>query len=107
MRKSALLAALVLAVALPATADAATCLQFTRIGSTQAIDAKTILFHMKDGTVWRNTMRSVCPGAMSGGFSYVLQTDSVCENTQTIRILNSNETCLLGGFTKEPPAHRG
>ena len=105
MRKFALLAALAVVVALPAAADAGVCLQYTRIGTTKAINPTTILFHMKDGTVWRNTLRTACPGAMSGGITYDLQTDDVCENTQVIHVLDSGEACMLGTFSKDAPAH--
>lgn len=105
MRNIVILAALALLAA--STADAAVCLPFTRIDSTKAISPTVILFRMKDRTVWRNTLRNACPGAMSGGITYELQTDVVCENTQVIRVLDSGEVCLLGAFTKDAPAPKG
>lgn len=107
MRKFAMLTGLAVVLAASVPAEAGVCLQFTRIGTTKAIDPHTILFRMKDGTVWRNTLRSACPGAMSGGISYFLQTDDICENAQVIHVLDTGESCLLGSFTKDAPAHHG
>ncbi|HEY4941405.1 MAG TPA: hypothetical protein VII56_08250 [Rhizomicrobium sp.] len=103
MKKTATLAALAILAASISPAAAAVCLPFTRIDSTKAISPTIILFRMKDRTVWRNTLRNACPGAMSGGITYDLQTDQVCENTQVIRVLDSGEACMLGAFTKDAP----
>ena len=71
------------------------------------MDAKTILFRMKDGTVYRNDLANACPGLKWDGFVYVLHYDELCSGDhQTIRILRSHEVCQLGGFTNvAPTAH--
>lgn len=96
---AALLAA---AIASPAAAsEGSVCLQIRQIDRTKVLDAKTILFKMKDGKVWRNALRSSCPGLRFDGFVYVVHDDEVCGNMQTIRVLRSHEVCMLGPFTPE------
>ena len=92
-------------VATSATA-APVCLQSYLIQNTSIPDTHTILFHMKDGTVWRNTLRNSCPDLKWYGFEYVVHgPDEICDNLLSIRVIHTNETCLLGLFTREPPAH--
>jgi hypothetical protein len=88
----------------PAVA-APVCLDTYYISSTHVVDAKTILFKMKNGTVWRNTLRSSCPGLLFDGYSYVLHGTDLCGDMQSIRVLSTDEICLLGKFTKEAPNH--
>ena len=80
------------------------CLQTQYIQNTSIPDSRTILFHMKDGTTWRNTLRNSCPDLKWYGFTYVVhgQTE-ICENLLAIRTLYGGDTCLLGPFTREPP----
>ena len=63
----------------------------------------TLDFRMKNGTVYRNTLRTPCPGLKFNGFVYKTHTGDICENMQTIRVLRSHEVCMLGAFTKLPP----
>src|ERR1700712_4667297 len=48
------------------------CLQSTRIDHTSVVNARTLMFHMKDGTVYRNDLHGSCIGLKFNGFSYVL-----------------------------------
>ncbi len=80
------------------------CLKTYYIDSTHVVDAKTILFRMKDGTVYRNTLRFPCNGLMFDGFVYTLHYPELCSNDhQTIRVLRSHQVCQLGDFTKVTP----
>ena len=89
-----------------AAAAAPVCLQTQYIQDTSIPNSHTILFHMKDGTTWRNTLRNSCPDLKWYGFTYVLHgPNEICENLLAIRTLYTGETCLLGPFTQEPPAH--
>jgi hypothetical protein len=95
------LAVAFLAVAAPASAHV--CLDSRDIQSHYSPDPKTILFHMRNGTVWRNTLVAPCPGLRFNGFSWVVGgTGDICENQQTIRVIRSGELCFLGKFEKEP-----
>ncbi len=78
------------------------CLPVTQILSTQAIDRHTILYRMRDGTVWRNTLVTDCPSLVAfsaGGFSQVSHNDYICANSQQIRTQTGN-VCRLGPFTR-------
>jgi len=80
------------------------CLTTYLIDQTKAIDSKTLDFRMKNGTVYRNALRNQCIGLKFHGFVYVTHFDTICENMQTIRVLESGEVCMLGAFTKLPPS---
>jgi len=76
------------------------CLQAYRIRNTTVVDSRTVLFHMNDGTVWRNTLQTPCPALRFRGFSYVLRgEDAVCDNQVPIRVIESGQVCMLGKFT--------
>ncbi len=105
---SALLAssALALSAAIPVQAQSTQggniCLNVTEIRSSQAVDNRTIIYRMKDGKVWRNTLAAPCPELVSfsaGAYSQELHTDYLCANTQQIT-LKSGMVCQLGEFTR-------
>jgi hypothetical protein len=78
------------------------CLNVTEIQNTQAVDRRTILYRMRDGKVWRNTLAADCPtlvGFSSGGFTQVAHTDFICANSQQIKTQSGN-VCRLGSFTR-------
>jgi hypothetical protein len=78
------------------------CLNVTEIVNTQAVDNRTILYRLRDGTVWRNTLAADCPtlvGFSGGGYSQVAHTDFICANSQHIKTQSGN-VCRLGAFTR-------
>ncbi len=92
----------------PAMADAPVCLKSHYIDRTTVLSPTTILFRMKGGKVWRNTLRTPCPGLKFNGFAYVLRgDDEICGGMQTIRVLQTHAICQLGPFTPEPAPHNG
>jgi hypothetical protein len=80
------------------------CVRSFLIHDTKVIDATTIDFHLIDGTVYRNTLPSPCLGLRFHGFVYVTHIDQICDNLQSIRVLESHDICKLGAFSKLPPA---
>jgi hypothetical protein len=81
-----------------------TCLNTRDIDHTHAVDATTVLFYMRDHTVWKNTLTSPCPGLKFHGFGFVAHdTDRVCSNGQAIRVLVTDQVCALGAFTPATP----
>jgi hypothetical protein len=86
-------------------AAATTCIKNRLIENTKVIDANTLDFHMKDGTIYRSFTRSSCSGLIFSGFVHRSYNDEICEH-ETIRILQSHEICSLGTFTKQPPASK-
>jgi hypothetical protein len=97
---------LLAATALPASA--AMCVQSRDILSTNSKDGKLMTFRMRDGRVLVNHLQGVCSDLRFEGFSWVLHgTDDICENQQSLKVLRSGQTCLLGKFevVKDKPAN--
>lgn len=90
----------------PASAEADTassnhtCIQGSEIDHTSITDNQTVLFHMRDGRVWKNVLRRECPGLkFEGGFSETISGSEVCSNAQVIYVLRTGTPCWLGEFT--------
>jgi len=98
---SALLLASSAAVAVeaPAPSPANVCLNVRNIQRTEVQDDRTILFHMRDGKVWQNRLRRVCPMLKTSPYTQVLHNDQVCSNQQFIHVTRTGDTCALGDFT--------
>ena len=82
-----------------------TCIIDTNIDNTDRPNDTTILFTMRDHSVWKNTLPVRCFGLHNepDGFTYQPTdpgTQELCSNQVTIR-LNFNQTvCQLGDFTR-------
>ena len=99
----ALLAAALVMMSVPALADAPVCLRSSDIERTSVPDARTILFHMKGGKVWKNTLMADCPELKFNGFIYdASPSGEICGNQQSIRVIRTHAVCLLGPFTPSP-----
>jgi hypothetical protein len=78
------------------------CFSVTEIVTTKATDRRTILFTLKDGSVWRNTLISDCPDLVAfsaGGFASVVHAEYICSNRHRI-VTQSGNVCRLGPFTR-------
>jgi hypothetical protein len=67
----------------------------------------SIIFKMRDGSVWRNDLHGRCPDLwFDYGFTWTVRNgdNTVCENENTLRVLKSGEVCALGKFTQLTPA---
>lgn len=108
--KSLLLAAAMIAGTIAAAqaqdmAPAPKCLRSTDIRNTSTPNDKTILFHMNNGKVYRNDLRTSCNGLTFNGFSYDLDPpNDICGNQQIIHVLRTHAVCALGAFTEVPKA---
>lgn len=80
------------------------CLWTYRIDHTKTVNPNTVLFYMKNGDVWKNTLSQPCRGLMFNGFAYITRDGSICDNMQSIIVLRSHEVCQLGAFTPVPRA---
>lgn len=78
------------------------CLDPEYIVSTQAVDARTILFKMRDGAVWRNTLAAPCPQIVNqvGGFTQTVHNQKICANQQNITVNQTGNVCRLGPFVR-------
>lgn len=104
---AAMLAAIILTTAAPAFAAGPICLASRDIKDTDAQkDGASILYTMRDGSVWRNDLRGRCPTMRWNGFGYSTANPqaSICENEQTLVDFRTGETCGLGRFTQVAPA---
>ena len=89
----------------PATSSpASVCLNARNIQRTEVRDDRTILFHMRDGKVWRNTLRRICPMLKTSSYTQVLHNDQVCSNQQFIHVTQTGDMCSLGDFTPVEPS---
>jgi len=101
-------AALVLAasaavgVQAPAPPGASVCLNVRNVQRTEVQDDRTILFHMRDGKVWQNRLRQLCPMLKTSPWTQVLHSDQICANQQFIHVTQTGNTCSLGDFTPLP-----
>jgi hypothetical protein len=81
------------------TAGNGVCLSTSQIDHTQIVSDTAILFFMKGGKTWVNTMQIPCSSLkMEDGFAYINDAPEVCSNSQTIRVLRSGGFCELGQF---------
>lgn len=101
-------------IAGPAFADEqknhTTCIRGYEIDPTitpETPNDRTIIFHMRNGDVWRNDLLNDCPGLrLLGGYSFSPTnpgTDEICANVQSIRLRSNGMICMLGDFTRVPP----
>ncbi len=82
------------------------CLQANMIDHTHTVDANTVLFYMRGGKVWKNTLAGPCPGLALSGFEVTGHQDEICGSGTGITVIKSGAACRLGEFTPyAPPAH--
>lgn len=89
------------------TEAAPVCLRiYDMLESHPAHDGGSITFRMRDGSVWRNDLQGPCSDLRYDGFVWGVRNASglVCEDIQPIRVLRSNQTCMLGKFTQLAPS---
>jgi hypothetical protein len=78
------------------------CLNVHDIQRTETPDDRTIVFHMRDGKVWRNTLRTACPMLRTSPYIQKLNGDLVCSNQQFIHLTLTGDDCALGDFSPAP-----
>ena len=96
---AAIAAAITLAAISPASA-ANMCVRSRDIDSATSKDGKLMTFRMRDGSVLVNHLQGICSDLRFEGFVWVLRggDESICENQQSLKVLRSGQTCLLGKF---------
>jgi len=69
------------------------------VSTTPSNDGKQLTFKMRDGRVLVNRLQGVCRDLRFNGFVWVLRgNNDICENMQSLRVLQSGQTCMLGKF---------
>ncbi len=96
------------AAMLAGTAQAAPiCLRtYDMIETQPQKDGVSIVFKMRDGSVWRNDLHGICSDLwFNTGFVWTVRNGdgTVCENENTLRVLKSAQICTLGKFTELTP----
>lgn len=81
----------------------AVCLNVRDIDRTEVPNDRTIIFHMRDGKIWRNDLRTVCPMLKVSPYTQKLNGDLVCSNAQFIHVALTGNDCALGDFTPASP----
>jgi hypothetical protein len=90
-----------------AKATAPMCVQLRDILGTHSDDGKLLTFRMRDGRVLVNHLQGICSDLRFEGFVWtVYGIEEVCERQQSLRVLRSGQTCVLGKFdvVKDKPA---
>lgn len=94
----------------PKTVD---CLDLIQIDRTQVLDDQTILFHMKNRKIWKNTLPYRCPQlGFEKAFKYKTSIGRIC-NVDMITVLHTGggimegATCGLGTFEAYTPPPKG
>lgn len=95
-----IIAILALTATAASPAAAKMCVQSRDIVSTDSKDGKLMTFKMRDGSVLVNHLQGICTDLKFEGFTWVLRggNDDICENQQSLKVLSSGQTCLLGKF---------
>lgn len=82
-----------------AYADPQICLQSNRIDHTEILSKTQILFYMNGKEVWLNTLPHPCSMDRTDGFVWKSSIPQYCDNLETIKIIRTGQTCMLGKFT--------
>ena len=95
-----ILAALALLAIAASPAEANMCVKSREIQSTDSKDGKLLTFKMRDGRVLVHHLQGICSDLRFEGFVWVLSggDEDICENQQSLQVLRSGQTCLLGKF---------
>ena len=98
--KTILAAMALLAIVASPAAAATMCVKSRDIQSTDSKDGKLLTFKMRDGRVLVNHLQGICSDLRFEGFVWVLRggDEDICENQQSLHVLRSGQTCLLGKF---------
>jgi hypothetical protein len=85
------------------------CVQVRDIVGTHSDDGKLMTFRLRDGRVLVNHLQGVCSDLKYEGFVWsVSGTEEICERQQSLKVLRSGQSCILGKFdlVKDKPATR-
>ncbi|HEX4370065.1 MAG TPA: hypothetical protein VH019_01870 [Rhizomicrobium sp.] len=107
MTKTLWMAVLATAIFSGAAQAAPICMRTQDMMETQPQKSgASIIFKMRDGSVWRNDLHGSCPDLWFTGFAWAVRNGdgTVCENQDTLHVLRSAEICTLGKFTQLTPS---
>jgi hypothetical protein len=75
------------------------CIHQREIVSTHSDDGRNLTFRMVDGRILVNHLQGICSDLRFEGFVWsVPGTEDICENQQSLQVINSGQVCVLGKF---------
>jgi hypothetical protein len=84
----------------PRAAEAPSCLTLREMNVVNATSETTIVYRMRNGTVWVNTLPRPCRGLGTYPYVEVVRgVNQVCANQMQIRIPMTGAVCTLGTFS--------
>ncbi len=80
------------------------CLKSSDVSYTKVMNDREILFYMRGGSVFKNTMQTDCKGlGYERGFYYVQENEKICSNQEQIEVMSRGTICPLGQFSSFDP----
>ena len=77
------------------------CIQTNLINGTKRSGDETFIdFRMRNGTVYRNTLRSKCAGISSNAIGYRTHGSRELCKGGTVRVARTGNSCILGSFVE-------
>jgi hypothetical protein len=77
--------------------SANTCIMSHDVHDTTSPDDRTIIFRMYSGAEYKTTLKQVCPQLSFHGFAYSpAPPDEICGGVQTIKVIGSPQSCIMG-----------
>ncbi len=87
----------------PGVPSKSICIDGTSIDSTNVPDDNTVVYKLRNGQVWRNTLKATCNGlAFHHSFAEEIRGGEICANKQIITVIETGIPCQLGDFTLMP-----
>ncbi|MFC3714509.1 hypothetical protein ACFOMD_18225 [Sphingoaurantiacus capsulatus] len=93
-----------------APAASRNCVDLARIAEARVVSDRIVDFHLRDGSVLRNSLPNACPGlGAEKAFTYSTSIQRLC-TSDIITVIHTaggprtGASCGLGGFTAAPPA---
>ena len=69
------------------------------VSTTPSNDGRLLTLKLRDGRVLVNHLQGRCNDLRFNGFVWVLRgNNDICENMQSLRVIQSGQVCLLGKF---------
>ena len=80
------------------------CINVADIRRTNAPDPQHLVFYMRSGKIWENTLTRSCAGLTSNRWTWVVRSPiRVCANAHRIRVFQTNLICTIGDFATPRP----
>jgi hypothetical protein len=100
----ALAAAVTVATPAGAALNPPICINARLIDRQTVVDTRTIQFHMKDHKVYQTTLKGNCMSLRFNGYVFVTPMDEIC-NGQSIRVLKTDQICVMGPLELQERGH--